>query len=866
MVGNLTQTGALTVAGTSSFTTSATDATITLTNTGNLLTGAASLNTSGASGNASLTNNRATVLGASNVGGNLVVTDRVGNLTQGGVLTVGGTSSFTTSATDATITLTNNSNALTGAVSLNTSGAAGNAQLTNAVARGLGASTLGGNRTVQTDSISVSGPVNASGQTVTLVPLTSSTAMTLGATGGLALSQTELDNITASTLVFGSTGSTGGITVGGPVTLATTGLTNLSLITTGGITVSNPLTVNNGANATLTLNTTGTATQSAAITATNLALLGSGGSYTLNNPGNLIGTVAANTGSVNLTSSGAVTIGAAGGVTGWTTTGNSTLTAMGSTSDITVSNAVNWGNSFLVLNAGRNVAINASMSGGTAGDLTVLANGSLTIGAAGTISGRAIALAATGAFINNRGSDAVSAFDRWLVYSSAPDAPGQNFGNLNSNNTAIWNSTYATLPPPSVTYPGNRYIFAFAAGTTPATLTVTSLSDSKTYGDTANLSLFTVSGFQAGVANAYLADPNVYSGTPGLSSAGVAATADAGAYPVIASQGTLAASGNYGFAFNNAGVLTVNPKALTITANDAAQTYNGVLFSGGNGVIYSGFVNGQNASVLSGAIAYGGNSQGAVNAGTYTIIPSNQTSSNYAINYVNATLAINPQPLTITANNVTQTFNNVPYSGGNGVTYNGFVNGQSSSLLSGSITYGGNSQGAVNVGTYTIIPSGQTSSNYAITYVNGTLTITPPPITVVLDALGTAANAAGTTAPSMVMNATVLPSPASLPGNVTFGSNTVLPYGNDAGVVGGSASQQTSNTSAGGTSQQTSDANTNQQTSNSANTSQQTSKKRNGSTNQQTSKKRNGGTNQQTNKRNGSTNQQTSDIGERRAN
>src|SRR5262249_22025812 len=154
---------------------------------------------------------------------------------------------------------------------------------------------------------------------------------------------------------------------------------------------------------------------------------------------------------------------------------------------------------------------------------------------------------------------------------------------------------------------------------------------------------------------------------------------------------------------------------------------------------------------------------------------------------------INPQPLTITAYNVTQTFNNVPYSGANGVTYNGFVNGQNSSVLSGSITYGGNSQGAVKVGTYAIIPSGQTSSNYAITYVDGTLTITPPPIAFVLDALRTTANAAGTLAPSTVMNATVLPSPASLPGIVTFGSNTVLPYGNDAGVVGGSASQQTSN-------------------------------------------------------------------------
>jgi hypothetical protein len=551
-----------------------------------------------------------------------------------------------------------------------------------------------------------------------------------------------------------------------------------------------------------------------------------------------------------------VTIGAVGGVTGWTSTGNSTLTATGSTSDITVSNAVNWGNSSLMLVAGRNIAINANMTGGTAGDLTALANGNLTIGAAGSISGKTIALSATGAFINNRGSDAVSASDRWLVYSSAPGAPGQNFGNLNSNNTAIWNSTYATLPPPLVTYPGNRYIFAFAAGTTPATLTVTSLNDSKTYGNTANLSLFTVSGFQAGVANAYLADPNVVTGTPGLSSAGAAAIADAGAYSIIASQGTLAASGNYSFAFNNAGLLTVNPKALTITANDAARTYDGVAFSGGNGVSYSGFVNGQNASVLSGAIAYGGNSQGAVNAGTYAIIPSNQTSSNYAINYVNATLTINPQPLTLTANNVTQTFNGVPYSGGNGVTSSGFVNGQNSSVLSGSITYGGNSQGAVNVGTYTIIPSGQTSSNYAITYVAGTLTITPPPIAVVLDALGTAANAAGTTAPSTVINTTVLPSPASLPGNVTFGSNTVLPYGNDAGVVGGSASQQTSNTSAGATSQQTSAANTNQQT----------SKKRNGSTNQQTSNKRNGSTKRQTNKRNGSTNQQTSAISDRPTN
>jgi len=541
-----------------------------------------------------------------------------------------------------------------------------------------------------------------------------------------------------------------------------------------------------GGNGNLTLG--GTVNDSSAGTST-LTQVGSGTLTFSNTVGatNALAAVTTSAGQTTAINGGSVrTTGdqAYGGIV--TTSGATTLTSTGG--DITVSNAVNWSNSSLMLVAGRNIAINANMSGGPAGDLTALANGNLTIGAAGLISGKTIALSATGAFTNNRGSDAVSASDRWLVYSSAPNASGENFGNLNSNNTAIWGNTFVTLPPASVTLPGNRYIFA-----TPATLTVTSLNESKTYGSTANLSLYTVTGFQAGVPKAFLGDPTTISGTPGLFSVGTPATANVGNYTIIVSQGTLSATNGYTFAFNSTGLLTVNPQALTITANSATQTYSNVPYSGGNGVTYSGFVNGENSSVLSGTINYGGNSQSAVNVGSYTITPSGQTSSNYAINYVDAALTINPQPLTIIANNVTQTFNNVPYSGGNGVTYNGLVNGQNSSVLSGSVAYGGNSQGAVNVGTYTIVPSGQTSSNYAITYVGGTLTITPPPIAFVLDALGTTANAAGTLAPSTVMNATVVPSPTLLPGSVTFGSNTILPYGNDAGVVGGSASQQTSN-------------------------------------------------------------------------
>jgi len=68
---------------------------------------------------------------------------------------------------------------------------------------------------------------------------------------------------------------------------------------------------------------------------------------------------------------------------------------------------------------------------------------------------------------------------------------------------------------------------------------------------------------------------------------------------------------------------------LTITANDAAsRTYDATAYSGGNGVAYAGFVGGETAAVLSGALSYAGNSQGAVNAGTYVIKPGGLASGN----------------------------------------------------------------------------------------------------------------------------------------------------------------------------------------------------------------------------------------------
>ncbi len=277
-----------------------------------------------------------------------------------------------------------------------------------------------------------------------------------------------------------------------------------------------------------------------------------------------------------------------------------------------------------------------------------------------------------------------------------------------------------------------------------------------------------------------------------------------------------AQAGNYKVAnisdLSNA-TATITPKPLTITANNFSKVYDGFGYSGGNGVSYGAFALGEDPTVLSGTLAYGGTSQGAINTGNYTIVPSGLSSPNYAISYANGQLTIslnnvnvltfnaqttgstlaktygdaninasaiassgltatyqssNPavaavnasgqvsllqtgtatitvsqagdanygaaspiafqvqvakKLLTVTANDLSKTYDGVAYVGGNGVSYNGFANGETSSVLAGTLVYSGTSQGAVNTGNYSITPGGLASPNYDFDYKNGTLSI-----------------------------------------------------------------------------------------------------------------------------------------------
>jgi len=207
-----------------------------------------------------------------------------------------------------------------------------------------------------------------------------------------------------------------------------------------------------------------------------------------------------------------------------------------------------------------------------------------------------------------------------------------------------------------------------------------------------------------------------------------AINASASSY-VITPSGYYSNQQGYDISFAD-GALTVNKAPLSVTANADSKTYNGLAYTGGNGVVYTGFVNGELAGVLVGEIAYGGTSQGAINAGNYLITPSGQTSGNYAFTYNNGALTVNKAPLSVTANADSKTYNRLAYTGGNGVVYTGFVNGESVAVLGGEIAYGGTSQGAINAGNYLITPSGRTSGNYAFTYNDGALTVNKANLTI----------------------------------------------------------------------------------------------------------------------------------------
>ena len=112
---------------------------------------------------------------------------------------------------------------------------------------------------------------------------------------------------------------------------------------------------------------------------------------------------------------------------------------------------------------------------------------------------------------------------------------------------------------------------------------------------------------------------------------------------------------------------------LTVTANNASKTYDGLLFSGGNGVSYSGFKPGDSATSLSGTLTFGGTAQGAKNAGNYTLSAGGYYSGQqgYDIEYVDGALTINKADLALSG---TRSYDGTTIVAGSTLTATGVAN------------------------------------------------------------------------------------------------------------------------------------------------------------------------------------------------
>ena len=207
-----------------------------------------------------------------------------------------------------------------------------------------------------------------------------------------------------------------------------------------------------------------------------------------------------------------------------------------------------------------------------------------------------------------------------------------------------------------------------------------------------------------------------YSRTPGETVAG-------SPYTISATLAPAAVLPNYNITYNTA-PFTITQAALTITANNATRVFG--VANPAFTATYAGFVNGNTPASLNGTLACTTTATAASAPGPYPITCSGQTSANYLITYVPGTLTITQGALTITANPATRlvgTANPVFTA-----TYAGFVNGDTPASLTGTLACVTTATLTSPVGTYPITCSGQTSANYTITYVPGTLTITGVPV------------------------------------------------------------------------------------------------------------------------------------------
>ncbi|MCR9207343.1 MAG: YDG domain-containing protein [bacterium] len=530
---------------------------------------------------------------------------------------------------------------------------------------------------------------------------------------------------------------------------------------------------------TLTLGVLGNATQTTAITTDNLALQGTG-NFTLDNVANSIGTLAGGQsgtllGNVTLYNSDTLTIGTVGSQNGIAASGLLNLATQ--SGDLTIAQNVSTTNataSAIALNAGRTTAAGTA----TDGNLILSNSPSITVGTGGR------ATLFTGSIANSLGlTDLLTSGSGRFRYNSDESATNYSlaldtglFGIYREQpsitvTAADTSSTYGTAPTLTSTINSQNGDTVAQAFSVAPTITVggdQSTSGNYIAGDhtltasggTSQLG-YAVDGYSGGtltvnqkaISVPIVVDNKVYDGT-------TTAQMNATASGVVAGD-LVTIGGTAAFTDKNAGTnKTVNITGLNLTGTDAAnyalastsdtssaditplainvsgltgddKVYDGTTLATLSGTGTVAAIGVDDVEVNGSAIASFNNK----NVGTSkSIVVSGLTltgddANNYSINQpTGLTADITPAPLTITANNDAKFVTKTDATGYAGASYSGFVAGEGTSDLTGSLSITRSGMGSdESAGTYTnaLAASGWSSTNYDITFVTGDYRIVP---------------------------------------------------------------------------------------------------------------------------------------------
>ncbi len=243
---------------------------------------------------------------------------------------------------------------------------------------------------------------------------------------------------------------------------------------------------------------------------------------------------------------------------------------------------------------------------------------------------------------------------------------------------------------------------------TPRPINVTANAASSVYGAALPTFTFTIDG--VGLVNG--------DSLNGALASSATSTSNVGNYVI-----GLGSLGNANYAINFTGANhSITPAALTITGRTQNAVYTSLAQT--NGFTTSGLVGSDQVTNVAGLAS-------ATNVGTYSDNLSAATGtglSNYVISYVNGGLTITPASLTVTGNSGSRVYSGLNQT--NGFTVAGLLGNDTVTGVSGLAS-------GTNAGSYSDLLSNATGvglANYAITYVNRGLSITPASLIVTYSA------------------------------------------------------------------------------------------------------------------------------------